>query len=229
MKSLRNKRAIRIFILLCCLLPVNSLADKHTAVKSGDYFPNISLTGPLLLEDEKYFGLSTQKALSLRDIQAGFLLVEVFSIYCPVCQKHAAKFNKLYNLVQRDNFVGSNMKMIGIGTGNNSTEIAHFRKYFDVPFPLFPDPDFKVHAVLKKTRVPLVVIVDKRLLPYKILTILDFNKEAETLIGDIRAELHKIKKSSPGAKSKNISRNVPRDSTNRHPLFSKKIFPKVFF
>lgn len=181
------------FSLFYCLLPENSSAGQDIAVKVGDHFPNISLTGPFCLEDKKYLGLSDRKVHSLSCIRAGFILVNCFSIYCPVCQAHAVKFNQLHDLVQRDNFISINMKMIGIGMGNNSKEIAYFKKYFNISYPLIPDSDFKIHKALKETRTPLVVIIDKRLRPYKILTILDFAREPEKLIEDIRASLRKIK------------------------------------
>ena len=88
--------------------------------------------------------------------------------------------------------MSGNMKMIGIGTGNNNKEVAHFRKYYDVMFPLIADPDFKVHEALKKARTPLVILLDKRSRPYKILTILDPARPTETLIEDIRTTLYKV-------------------------------------
>ena len=195
MKNYRIKAILcfLFFSLFYCLLPKSSLAGQGTAIKVGDYFPNISLTGPFCLEDKKYLGLSERKAHSLSCIRAGFILVNCFSIYCPVCQAHAVKLNKLHDLVQGDNFISRNMKMIGIGMGNNSKEVAYFKKYFNISYPLIPDPDFKIHKALKEARTPLVVIIDKRLRPYKILTILDFAREPEKLIEDIRAELRKIK------------------------------------
>ncbi|MDD5450954.1 MAG: TlpA disulfide reductase family protein [Desulfovibrionales bacterium] len=161
-------------------------------MKAGDSFPDIPLSGSLSSNDEKYLGLLGRKAFSLSDIRPKVLWIEVFSIYCAVCQRQAAKFNRLYELVQKDDLISGNMKMIGIGTGNNDKEVAHFRKYHDVMFPLIADPDFKVHEALKKARTPLVILLDKRSRPYKILTILDPASPTETLIKDIRAELHKI-------------------------------------
>lgn len=181
------------FSLFYCLFSSNSSAGQDIAVKAGDRFPNIQITGAFTLEDKKYLGLSDRKVHSLSCIRAGFILVNCFSIYCPVCQARAVKFNQLHDLVQRDNFISRNMKMIGIGMGNNSKELAYFKKYFNISYPLIPDSDFKIHKALKETRTPLVVIIDKRLRPYKILTILDFGREPEKLIEDIRASLRKIK------------------------------------
>lgn len=178
---------------MSCLLSKNSLASQYPAViKAGDYFPDIPLSGSLAPGDEKYLGL-LGRSFSLSDIRAKVLWIEVFSIYCTICQKQAAKFNQLYELVQKDDFISRDMKMIGIGTGNNNKEVAYFREYYDVMFPLIADPDFKVHEALKKARTPLVILLDKRSRPYKILTILDPARPTETLIEDIRTELHKIK------------------------------------
>lgn len=181
-----------LFILLYCQLPTDSLADELPSVKSGDRFPNIPLVG-LSPGDKKYLGLSKLKEPSLSNIRVDYLCIDVLSIYCSICQKHANKFNRLYHLIQKDNSVVKNMEMIGIAIGNNTNEVAHFRKYFSVSFPVVPDPDFKVYRALNKTRTPLLIIVDKRKLPYNILTVLDFIKEPEILMNDIRAVLHRIK------------------------------------
>lgn len=79
------------------------------------------------------------------------------------------------------------MKMLAIGTGNNAREVAHFRKYFNVPFPILADPDFKAHEALKKARTPLILLVDKRSRPYKVIAVLDPRKGAEVLLQDIRS------------------------------------------
>ncbi|OHE59983.1 MAG: hypothetical protein A2Z47_03390 [Thermodesulfovibrio sp. RBG_19FT_COMBO_42_12] len=182
-----------LFSLLYCFFLRNSFADRHDTVKAGDCFPNIPLIGQFCQEDKKYLCLSGRKAYSLSHIQADFILVEIFSIYCPICQKHADKFNRLHKMVQEDSLVSKNMKMIGIGAGNNDREIAYFRKYFNISFPLIPDSDYKIHKALKETRAPFIAIIDKRSKPYKILTILDFNKEPEILLKDIRTQLLKCK------------------------------------
>lgn len=119
--------------------------------------------------------------------------MDCLSIYCPICQTHAVKFNQLYELIRGDRFISKNIKMIGIGLGNNSREVTYFKKYFNVSFPIIPDPDYKIHKALNETRTPLLAIIDKRINPYKILTILDFTKEPEILLKDIKTHLLKYK------------------------------------
>ncbi len=83
--------------------------------------------------------------------------------------------------------------MIGIGLGNNSREVSYFKKYYNIPFPLIADPDFKIHKDLKETRTPLLALIDKRTKFFKISAILDFTKEPEILLNDIKTQLLKYK------------------------------------
>ena len=119
--------------------------------------------------------------------------MDCLSIYCPICQTHAVKFNQLYELIRGDRFISKNIKMMGIGFGNNSREVSYFKKYYNVLFPLIADPDFKIHKALKETRTPLLALIDKRTKLFKISAILDFTKEPEILLKDIKTHLLKYK------------------------------------
>jgi thiol-disulfide isomerase/thioredoxin len=180
-----------LFILSLCFILIESAQGKETAIKAGDALSDISLLCPFSHEDKQYLGFSNRKTYSLSCIRTDFVLINCFSIYCPVCQSHAEKFNRLYKLIHEDAYIKNNLKIIGIGFGNNKREVDYFRKYYNIPYPLIPDPEYKIHRVFKETRTPLLIIVDKRKNPYRISCILDFNKEPENLLEIIKKEIRK--------------------------------------
>jgi peroxiredoxin len=107
---------------------------------------------------QKYLGLKNKKSFSVSHIQAKLILIEVFSLYCPICQKQAPIANKIYKYIQQNPELSKDIKVIGIGAGNNEREVSVFRETFRVPFPLFPDPDFTVHKKLSEPRTPTTIL-----------------------------------------------------------------------
>jgi len=82
--------------------------------------------------------------------------------------------------------------MIAIGTGNNTNEIEYFKNYFNITFPCISDPDFKIHKAFNEPRTPLLILADKRIVPCKVLSVLDFHKDAENILQDIRKVIYNI-------------------------------------
>jgi len=107
---------------------------------------------------QKYLGLKNNTSFSISYIQAKLILIEVFSLYCPICQKQAPIANKIYKYIQQNAELSKDIKMIGIGAGNNQREVDVYRETFRVPFPLFTDPDFAVHKKLGEPRTPVTIL-----------------------------------------------------------------------
>lgn len=195
-KIKRCSNYVILNLIIISLLLINSFdnpvfAGKEASLKIGDYFPNIPLNINLSKEDIKYLGLTGKKEHYLKNIHTGFLLIELFSIYCPVCQTKAEKINILQRLIEKDGFLNNNLKLIGIGTGNNRDEIEYFKKYYKIAFPCISDHDFKIHKALHEPRTPMIVLIDKRTSFNQILYVFDINKEPDALLQDIRNEVQK--------------------------------------
>lgn len=86
-----------------------------------------------------YLGIETGRTFRLGDIPTDILLVEVFDMYCPHCQREAPNVNRLYHRIAADPSPEVRITLIGIGIGNTAYEVGLFGKTFDVPFPLLPD------------------------------------------------------------------------------------------
>ena len=94
---------------------------------------------------------------SLPKPKDGVVIIQIFSMYCPYCQKNAPHVNKLYEKIAADRNLKDKMRLVGIGVGNSPYEVNVFRTKFNVRFPLYADPDFKTHKKLGEPRTPYFI------------------------------------------------------------------------
>ena len=149
-----NKLSMNFTVLFVVLVfAFTAFAGTKTPLE-GDLLPEIVLSVPNNPDHQKYLGLHGEGSFTIPQIKARVVIVEIFSMYCPYCQAEAPSLNKLYSKIQGDTNLKDNFKIIGIGTGNSTFEIEHFRKTYDIPFPLFPDDDFSLHKKIGEVRTP---------------------------------------------------------------------------
>jgi len=127
--------------------------------EKGEVLPVINLPVPKNGEERNYLGLSGDGLFEIPEIKARAVIVELFSMYCPFCQKDAPIVNELYRLIENDPTLKKKIKLIGIGVGNSAYEVEVFKKTYDIPFPLFPDKDFVIHKVCGEVRTPYYMVV----------------------------------------------------------------------
>jgi len=163
----------RLFTLLAVALLVACAAGPALAVEAseapgahplapGGAFPDVPLIGKASPEAAAYLGLEAGKANQpLERVAAEVLVVEIFSMYCPYCQKEAPNVNALFDLIDKRG-LSNRIKIVGIGAGNSDVEVEIFRKKYEVPFPLFSDAAFAVHARVGQVGTPFFYILKKK-------------------------------------------------------------------
>jgi len=121
----------------------------------------MKLAVPSNAGEREYLGLSGQGTFTMPEISTDVLIVEVFSMYCPICQATAEETNKLHELIERDPALRGKVKLIGVGIGNTPFEVNMFRKKFHVAFPLFADDNSAIReAFSEPVRTPTFIIVE---------------------------------------------------------------------
>ena len=154
MKTFYLRLTVVLFLLV---LPGVASAEKAPA--AGDLLVDIRLDAPESPDQRTYLGLSEDGRFDPTTITGQLLVIEIFSMYCPHCQREAPAVNSLYQAIQASETLRGRVKMIGIGVGNSAYEVDHFRKHYRIAFPLFPDEDFIIHKSVGEVRTPFFIVV----------------------------------------------------------------------
>jgi len=144
---------ILLLTLVSPVLPANKSPEK------GETLPVFNLPIPKSPAEKGYLGLSGDGLFKIPQIKARVVIIEIYSMYCPYCQKDAPGINELYNLIEKNPDLKNKIKIIGIGAGNTSFEVEAYRKTYQVPFPLFPDKDYTIHKACGEVRTPYFIVV----------------------------------------------------------------------
>lgn len=161
----QNRLVMQSLSFIICILLFLSYFPSSlygaVVICEGKTLPQVILDGPASLEEKQYLGLKDLKSFPISQIPAKLILIEIFSFYCPICHKQAPIANKLYKFIQQDPELSKNIKMMGIGAGNNSREVDAYKANFRVSFPLFCDPHYKIHKELGEPRTPFTILANR--------------------------------------------------------------------
>ncbi|MGQ9797204.1 TlpA family protein disulfide reductase [Desulfosoma sp.] len=127
----------------------------------GGTFPSITLEAPKDAAMRAYLGIGEAQTFTVNQVDADVVVVEIFSMYCPYCQREAPVVNAFYELAQKKNRPGKTLKILGIGAGNTAFEVDVFGKKYKVPFPLIPDGNYVVHKTLGQVRTPYFIVLQR--------------------------------------------------------------------
>jgi thiol-disulfide isomerase/thioredoxin len=154
------KRHLLVPILLLLALVFANTLPAAGPPQPGGQLPEFKFPMPSDRADKSYLGLSGWgSTFRIPDIKARVVIVEILSMYCPFCQKEAPLVNDLYAAIEKDSKLKGKIKILGIGAGNSVYEVDVFRKKYNVPFPVVPDPDYAAHTLYGEVRTPYFIAV----------------------------------------------------------------------
>lgn len=158
-----RKTYFLVLVMMALFMGSQLRLDKSLAATEppaeGGVLPDFSLPAPESPEARKYLGLEGKNSFKIPQIEAEVVVVEIFSMYCPHCQKEAPTVNKFYQAVAKESNLGDKVKIIGIGVGNTPYEVNIFKDRYKIPFPLFPDADFSIHQLVGEVMTPYFIVV----------------------------------------------------------------------
>ena len=152
---------VMLLILLCLSGYRLPAPFAQNTPAEGEMFPDLKLPLPSKMQDREYLKIDRGPFL-LSQIDTKVLIIEIFSIYCPICQKEAPVVNWLFRAISANPDIESRVKVLAIGAGNSLYEVDAFRNLFKVKFPLIPDGDFAVHRILGEVQTPYFFVLLKK-------------------------------------------------------------------
>jgi len=138
-------------ILVVCIIVSISPAFAGSDELSLDF----ALPAPLEKIHQNYLGVDPGQAFTLDRVKADILVIEIFSMYCPICQREAPKVNTLFQHLEQ--IKDKSVRLIGIGAGNSAYETEFFRKTYGIEFPLFSDGKFVIHKKIGEKGTPFFI------------------------------------------------------------------------
>jgi peroxiredoxin len=145
--------------ILCFTLSYQAAQAGNRTPAKGESFPDIALVMPDKPFDKDYLGLKGKNTFKLSQVKADVVILEVFSMYCPYCQKEAPIVNQLYDMINKRTDIKNRVKIIGVGVGNTPFEVGIFKNQYNIQFPLASDESFAVHKAVGEVRTPHFFVV----------------------------------------------------------------------
>jgi len=126
----------------------------------GDTFPACRVAFLNGDTDHDYLGLPrTTKWLSLSDIKAQFVLIQLYNTLCNDCVAETKMMTRFFRQVEDDPVLKGQLKIIGLGIYDTNQAVVRFRKHYEVLYPLFSDRYGQIFECLGQSGLPLAYLV----------------------------------------------------------------------
>ena len=147
--------------IVCCLVLCFMAAEASAEAVSRSAVRNLAhrpLAAPADARARDYLG-GVDGRFELAQVAAPVLIVEIFSMYCPYCQREAPTVNRLYDMIESEPDLAGSIKIVGVGAGNSDFEVDFFRESYRIIFPLLSDKSGDFVKDLGDFRTPLFIVM----------------------------------------------------------------------
>ena len=122
--------------------------DKPRLLKAGDNHPYIPLPTNKMVGDLSYLGLPQDKEMvTIEDVQADLLVLEVLNAFCFPCQTQALSLSKVYKMIEESPGLKGKVKILGVALGNTREVVDGFMDDYGLVFPVIPDPSLRSEKI----------------------------------------------------------------------------------
>jgi len=130
------------------------------ALAVGDTFPDCRVAVLSGDADREYLGLpASAKWLSLSDLNARFVLIQLYNTMCNDCVNETKMLTRFFKRVEADSVLAGQLKIIGLGIYNTNRDVVKFKKHYDVLYPLFSDRHGQIFECLGQAELPLAYLL----------------------------------------------------------------------
>lgn len=144
----------RLLITLAAFLLL--MASPAWAERSFDF----QITGERSAEQAAYLGAPEQGPFTLADVDSDYVIIQIFSMYCPFCQAEAPHMAAFFDLLKQSPLTGK-LKLLAIGAGNSQYEVDYFRDKYGLTFPIFSDGDYVIHKHIGEVGTPYYFLIKR--------------------------------------------------------------------
>ncbi|MEN6507606.1 MAG: hypothetical protein ABFD63_02265, partial [Smithella sp.] len=96
------KKNAAIMVVMMVFISTVAMAASNQPPQVGSSFPEMKLPKPADSGDLKYLGLSGSGTFTADQVKAQVLIIQIFSMYCPYCQKDAPNVNRFFGLIENN-------------------------------------------------------------------------------------------------------------------------------
>jgi thiol-disulfide isomerase/thioredoxin len=142
-------------ILISGILGAHPVQSAEPPLPYSKELGSLKLTVPTDKLIRKQLGIKAKSGqFGIADLRPGIIIIEIFNMYCPHCQKYAPTVNELHRLIQSNPKLKVKVLLLGIGVGNSPFEVNIFRKKYAVAFPLFDDKNYAISNLMHGLLTP---------------------------------------------------------------------------